>query len=154
MRNTVRILLRQNRDEEAARILDEMLARVREKSGETQDLLGLGGLFLEYSQVLIEEGRFEAAESSVRRSIEYFSRCLWIDRRVHLPIARTLLGRCLAGQGHFEEAESLLLQGYGEIEGHPFVPPGDKRQVEGWIVSLYEDWGKPDKAEEWRAKLP
>jgi hypothetical protein len=35
------------------------------------------------------------------------------------------------------------------IEGH-----SDTVAAMTELIKLYEDWGKPEKAEEWRAKLP
>ena len=66
------------------------------------------------------------------------------------------LGESLAGQQKFSEAEPLLLSGYQEMIQQERTGPlkinasgtaGDQ------IVQLYQDWGKPEKVAEWRAKL-
>jgi hypothetical protein len=54
----------------------------------------------------------------------------------------------LLGQEKPTLAEDLLLQAY---EG---VSPSAKDRLGRHLVSLYEAMGKPEKAAEWRAKLP
>ncbi len=57
-------------------------------------------------------------------------------------------------QGQYDKAEPLLLElleiSQGVlIEGHP-----DTVAAMNELIKLYEDWGKPQKAEQWRSKLP
>jgi hypothetical protein len=56
--------------------------------------------------------------------------------------------------GRHAEAEPLLVkavEGRGNMLGetHP-----DTLDSMGNLVKLYEAWGKPEQAEQWRAKLP
>ena len=71
--------------------------------------------------------------------------------------AMALLGACLLEQGKHAEAEPLLLGGYdGMTAREARIPASEKSRVAeagAWIVSLYDGWGKKDKADEWRAKL-
>ena len=57
-------------------------------------------------------------------------------------------------QARYEEAEPLLLEA---VEGRRFKfgdeHPGTLASINN-LIELYEAWGKPEKAEEWRAKLP
>jgi eukaryotic-like serine/threonine-protein kinase len=68
--------------------------------------------------------------------------------------AESLLGASLAGQKKYDEAEPLLLGGYQgmaarkERIGVPDWYHLDRARDE--IVQLYVDWGKPEKAAEWR----
>jgi eukaryotic-like serine/threonine-protein kinase len=68
-----------------------------------------------------------------------------------------LLGASLAGQKKYAEAEPLLVSGYeGMRQRADTVPVYNRSQLEQagkWIVQLYQDWGQPEKAAEWRAKL-
>jgi hypothetical protein len=73
--------------------------------------------------------------------------------------AESLLGASLAGQKKFAEAEPLLLEGYqGMVQrkermgwmGVPNLYHLDRARE--WIVQLYQAWGKPEKAAEWRKK--
>ncbi|MFC1634823.1 tetratricopeptide repeat protein [Planctomycetota bacterium] len=56
-------------------------------------------------------------------------------------------------QARYDEAELLLLEA---IEGRRLIL-GDTHPhtIESLnnLIDLYEDWNKPEKAEEWRAKL-
>jgi hypothetical protein len=61
-----------------------------------------------------------------------------------------LLGACLAGLGNFEEAEPLLLESYEQMDP-PEALRMHKRDALERIVSLYEAWGREDRAAEWRA---
>jgi TolA-binding protein len=71
--------------------------------------------------------------------------------------AESLLGGSLLGQEKYAEAEPLLLSGYKGMKGRETkVPaPARPRLAESGerVVRLYEAWGQPEKAKEWRAKL-
>ena len=73
----------------------------------------------------------------------------------HWATANTesLLGGCLTKQGRYDEAEPFLLNSYPTIASAPGVPPARVRQALERIVALYEAWGKPEKASEWRVEL-
>lgn len=68
-----------------------------------------------------------------------------------------LLGASVAGQAKYADAEPQLISGYqGMLQREATVPFEDRPKVEQAgerIVQLYESWGKPEKAAEWRAKL-
>ena len=66
--------------------------------------------------------------------------------------SESLLGACLAKQGRFAEAGPMLLASYEVIASAPGVPPIRVRQALGRIVVLYEAWGKPEEAANWRAR--
>ena len=70
---------------------------------------------------------------------------------------KSMLGGALAGQKKFQEAEPLLLEGYsGMKEREAKIPPAAKTRLAESLerlVQLYDAWGKPDQAAEWRKKL-
>jgi tetratricopeptide (TPR) repeat protein len=69
---------------------------------------------------------------------------------------RSLLGSSLLGQKKYTEAEPLLLAGYEGMRRRDRIPPQGKGQLTealGWLVQLYDAWGKKDKADPWRKKL-
>ena len=78
-------------------------------------------------------------------------------RRYH---CESVLGGSLAAQDKHAEAEPLVLSGYqGWHQREALMPYEDRPLVEDAatrIVSLYQAWGKPDKAAEWqrRTKRP
>ena len=61
------------------------------------------------------------------------------------------------GQKNYADAEPLLLAGYeGMKEREAKIPHEYKRRVTEALerlVQLYDAWGKPDQAAEWRVKL-
>ncbi len=74
-------------------------------------------------------------------------------------IAMNMLGASLAGQKNYAEAEPLLLQGYEGLQQRraslaPYLNP--TRRIEESLerlVQLYDAWGKPTQAAEWKQKL-
>ena len=73
---------------------------------------------------------------------------------------QSILGAGLAGQKKYADAEPLLLSAYDGMATRRTtvsnaLPYRLKLQKEGGerIVQLYQDWGKPEKAAEWREKL-
>jgi len=70
--------------------------------------------------------------------------------------AESLLGASLAGQKKYTEAEPLLLEGYqGMIVRKDRIGVQDWYHLDRaheWLVKLYQDWGKPEKAAEWKKK--
>jgi serine/threonine protein kinase/tetratricopeptide (TPR) repeat protein len=71
--------------------------------------------------------------------------------------ARALLGASLLGQKKYAEAEPLLIQGYTGLEARAAKVPKSARNylssAAERIIGLYDAWGKPDKAAEWRKTL-
>ena len=71
----------------------------------------------------------------------------------------SLLGASLAGQKKYADAEPLLLQGYeGLQQRQASMPPylnAPRRITESLerLVQLYDAWGKPAQAAEWKQKL-
>jgi serine/threonine protein kinase/Tfp pilus assembly protein PilF len=64
------------------------------------------------------------------------------------------LARCLTETARFDEAERLLLAAREQLDAT--YGPTDRRTTEAThqLVSLYEQWGKPDRAAAYRAALP
>ena len=70
--------------------------------------------------------------------------------------AESLLGASLAGQKKYAEAEPLLREGYqGMLARKDLIGvPGwyHLDRAREWLVQLYQAWGKPAQAAEWRKK--
>ena len=71
--------------------------------------------------------------------------------------AMSLLGGSLLGQKKYDEAEPLLIQGYEGMKAREAKIPAQSKiylaQAAERIVALYDAWGKPEKAAEWREKI-
>ncbi len=66
----------------------------------------------------------------------------------------SIIGACLTAAGRYEEAEPLLVRSYSLLraelgETHRFTLDALQR-----IIDLYEAWGRPEQAAEYRAKEP
>jgi len=70
--------------------------------------------------------------------------------------AESLMGASLAGQKKYPEAEPWLLEGYqGMVARGNQMEVGDSYylgRARQWLAELYEAWGKPEKAAEWKKK--
>ena len=71
--------------------------------------------------------------------------------------SQSMLGASLAGQRKFGEAEPLLQSGYQGIDQRKDTIPWDSRsafdEAGERIAQLYQNWGKPEQAAEWKEKL-
>jgi len=65
--------------------------------------------------------------------------------------AMSLLGGALAAEGKYAEAEPLLVRGFEGMDP-PEAHAARKREALERIVKLYEAWGKPGNAAEWRKR--
>jgi len=62
-------------------------------------------------------------------------------------------GECLARMGRYGEAERLLSDSHSGLRGAKGEADPGTQQAIRRLAALYDAWGKPDKAAEWRAKL-
>ena len=124
----------------------------RTRYGPDNELTARGNLAV--GSFISNQKDFARAESYFRDSLKYFAKA----EPDHLQrfVAERLLGGCLLNQKRYPEAEPLLLSGYEGMHARKDdLPPGQKnwpRNALDRIVQLYDDWGKKDKAEEWRMK--
>ena len=100
------------------------------------------------------QGKFASSETLAREAVE--------RNRTKRPqdwerfFAQSLLGASLAGQKKYTEAEPLLLEGYqGMLERKNQIEAPNLYHLDRaheWIVQLYQAWGKPAQAAEWKKK--
>jgi hypothetical protein len=100
------------------------------------------------------QGKFAKSEALAREAFE-------LDRKKRPDDwqrfrAESLLGASLAGQKKYPEAEPLLLEGYqGMLARKDRMGVPDRYHLDRageWLIQLYQAWGKPDKAAEWRKR--
>jgi len=100
----------------------------------------------------LSQGKFAQSEPLAREAVE-FTRKKQADDPARF-FAEGLLGASLAGQKKYIEAEPLLLEGcQGMLARKDRIAVPDQYQVDQtreWTIHLYEAWGKPDRAAEWR----
>jgi tetratricopeptide (TPR) repeat protein len=96
--------------------------------------------------------QLDGAEPGLREGLNDYEKDGWLRY-----LTQSRLGESLADQRRYTEAEPLLLSGYGGmIQRVGAIPRDNLSEVEtagDRIVQLYQDWGKPEQAAEWRARL-
>ncbi len=140
------IYLNIGRDVEAETLLVKALEGRRRVLGaehpDTQASMGM---------VYFQQGQYDKAEPLLEKALE-------IERRVVSqempPPIMYILASLHHRQGDYDKAEPLLLEllqiSQGVlVEGHP-----DTVAAMNELIKLYEAWEKPEKAEQWRSKLP
>lgn len=121
----------------------------------TGDLV-FAGMLIAVSAKLIQHHKSELAETYLRQCLIIREQHLSGDWR--LFNAKGTLGAALAGQKKFQEAETLLVEGYsGMKEREAKIPPAAKRlrllEAIQRLVDLYVAWKKPEQAAEWQKQL-
>ena len=141
----------QGRHDEAETLFREALALRRESLGDDHPDVSLCldnlGWFLLY------QDRLEEAEPILREGLE-IRRELFGDGHVNLVTSLENLSLLLRKKGDYAEAESLLLEVWKirqRVQGanHP-----DTLKTMNAVIEFYEAWGKPEKAEDYRARMP
>jgi tetratricopeptide (TPR) repeat protein len=147
------VLTRLKRYGEAEPYLRQMLVRDRSRFGPRSPQTSLR--LAQIGMVLLFQEKWREAESTLRE-------CLSI-REVGEPNAwntfntRSQLGASLLAQSRHTEAEPLIVGGYEGLKAREkTIPPLARiRLVESAarVVKLYESWGKPEAAANWRKQL-
>jgi len=113
------------------------------------------GLMAQLGVNLLRQEKWAYAEPLLRQ-------CLSVREKVQPDAwntfnARAMLGGSLLELGRYAESEPLLLSGHEGLKAREAAIPGFARtyigEAAGRIVRLYEAWGRPDKAREWKARL-
>ncbi len=103
----------------------------------------------------VSAGKFAEGERLAREALQFNKKQQPDDWQRFR--AESLLGAALAGERKYAEAEPLLLEGYQgmvkrkERMGWMGVPNWYHVDLaREWIIELYQAWGKPEKAAEWK----
>jgi serine/threonine-protein kinase len=150
MGNLAGALEPQGKYEEEERLLRQRVELVRENMPEGHwrhgdAIMALGDFFLR-RQSPIEAERLQ------REAYAIYEQALG-SNHAWTANARSLVGQSLVAQGRYPEAEPWLLEGYSGLrqasgDAHAFT-----QRALGWIVTMYEEWGRPEEAAEFRAAL-
>jgi tetratricopeptide (TPR) repeat protein len=112
-------------------------------------------LFVTLGELMLDEQRFSEAETRLREALLRYEKAMPDDWRRFK--AESLLGASLVGQAKYVKAEPLLLEGYeGLLQRKARMTAENRNEPERvgkWIVKLYQDWDKPEKAAEWRRNI-
>jgi len=104
------------------------------------------------ASLLVSQKRCAEAESFYRSSLDELRRNRGRDHP-EVVVLTYALANALIRQNKFEAAEIHLLTGYSSLKKQ--FGSGDVRtgQAMNYLISLYDRWGKPEKAVEWRTRL-
>ena len=134
-------------------------AYAREALAERQRALGTESVLTmdaaaDLALALLSRAKFVEAQPLAREAEEFNRRNRPDDWQRFR--SDTLLGASLAGQKKYVEAEPLLVEGYrGFLARRDRVPAPNQyhlKRAREWLIQLYEAWGKPEKAAEWRTR--
>ncbi|MCH8146654.1 MAG: serine/threonine protein kinase [Planctomycetes bacterium] len=141
----------QGRHDEAEPLFREALALRRESLGEVHPDVSL--CLDNLGSFLLTRDRLEEAEPILREGLE-IRRELFGDGHVNLATSLENLGLLFQRKGDYGEAESLLLEVLRIRErAHGANHPDTQKTMNG-VIDLYEAWGRPEKADEYRARVP
>ncbi len=102
--------------------------------------------------VLAAKGDPEGAQAALREALAIQLKTL-PEKHWRIAYTESLLGRCLADLRQYDEAEPLLTNSYPVLQAAHGEQDEDSIRALQRIVDLYDAWGKPDLAAEYRAKL-
>jgi serine/threonine protein kinase/tetratricopeptide (TPR) repeat protein len=138
---------------EAESLDRETLAR-RRKTDQPDSPLVAGDL-ANLGRNLLNQGGWSEAEPLLRESLTIREKATPNEWRRY--DAMSLLGGSLTDQGRYAESEPLVVPGYEGMkarEAQIVVPERFRlREAAERVIRLYEDWGKPEQAAAWKAKL-
>jgi hypothetical protein len=138
----------------AERLLRDYVERLRKLPGpEGQAFVARGSA--ELGRTLLQQQKYAEAEPVLRDCLAFRERAepdAWSTFNT-----RAQLGGALLGQGRYAEAEPQIVSGYEGMQARAATIPPQGRPLLAEaalkVVRLYEAWGKPEKAADWRAKL-
>jgi serine/threonine protein kinase len=133
----------------ASALLDTRRTRLGSGHRDTANAMTLLG------RIRLRQSRYAEADALFREALVAYTATTpesW--RRYDVE---SLLGAALSRQESFQDAESLLVSGYrGLLERRHRMPAYNApsiAQAGDRIVELYQNWGKPDQAAEWRKQV-
>ena len=151
MHNLSRAIEGQKRPGEAEALLRTVYETRRKVLGELhpETLTTLNNLAF----TVLDQNRAGEAEPLFRQTVSGFEQAMpeghWI-----VAVARGGLGKCLTSLRRFKEAETQLLAAY-KIERKTLGPDHKfTKNTAGYLAALYEAWGHPEKAAQYRTSTP
>ena len=141
----------QGRPDKAEPLFRKALALRRESVGDIH--LDVSLCLDNLGWFLLHQDRLEEAEPIFREGLDVRRKLLG-DGHWNLTTSLENLGLLLLKKGDFAEAESLLLDALQiRRRARGANHAGTLKTVNG-VIDLYEAWGRPEKAEEYRALMP
>jgi len=116
----------------------------------SKESLEIADAMLDLSIVLNKQERYAEAEPLAREVLERASKPNPLFTKDQ---AMRILGESLVGQKKFNEAESILLERLTSLSGDEGSSAENRQEAIEQIIELYANWGKSEKAAEWKKNL-
>ncbi|MGE0128903.1 MAG: tetratricopeptide repeat protein [Blastocatellales bacterium] len=100
--------------------------------------------------LLYDKGEYDGAELMYRRAISVYRKSLKPDISL-INRSRSNLGACYIKLRRYREAEEQLLAGYAGLKSARGERHALTQKAASRLIELYESWGKPGKADQYRA---
>ena len=101
------------------------------------------------ARIFAERGDESRVRAFVDRAVSIWRKELPADHW-RLANAQAALGWCLLNEKKYVESERILLASHATLEKQRGANDPDTRRVRGWLVRLYDGWGKPAYADRYR----
>jgi serine/threonine-protein kinase len=142
LNNLADLLAKMERYGEAEPLANEGLAIRRELDPEH---LRVAGSLLVLGRIRLGQGDPAAAEPLLRESVARYEK-RGAGNDLGLAAAESALGECLTKLGRLDDAEKLLLDSLGRLEGGTARSPELVRQTRRKLALLYREMGVPERA--------
>lgn len=150
MNNLAAVLDQSDRGSEAEEVLEEAI-RVSEEHW-PDGHWRVGSAYGGRGALSLLRGDPEGAEPFLARALEIAQQTLGEDNP-RTSFSHMQMGVCLRDLGRFPEAEAQLLMAFDWLSEHNGVESPYTQPTVSQLVTLYESWGMPDRAEEYRRLL-
>ena len=134
-------------------LLRDRLERARKRFGSSDQRTAAA--MASVGSNLIKQQKWPEAETILRELVSIREKALPDDSLRFNAMSQ--LGGALLGQGRYAEAEPLVIDGYEGMKARAArIPPAGEVSVSEAaerVIRLYQAWGKPQKAAEWKVKL-
>jgi eukaryotic-like serine/threonine-protein kinase len=150
LRNQAISLYRQNKFAEAQNKVSETLKIYLESFGPHYD--NYPTALITQGLILNRTGKSKEGEVILREAVKLRTESL-PKEHFWIAVANSALGECLTTEKRFAEAEPRLVESYTALNSR--LGPRDPRTREALqrLVKLYDEWGKPAQAGQYRAQL-
>lgn len=145
--NLASVLFSQGKEEATLETLSRRLRIAREEWPQGGWRVGVATVSV--GELFARTDRAEEAEPYMRAGWEIYSQALGPDHSWTLNV-RSLFGAVLAQQGRYAEAEPHLVRGFEGLLEREGAENGYTRSARERVINLYERWGYPAKADEYR----
>jgi serine/threonine protein kinase/Tfp pilus assembly protein PilF len=142
-----RLLNTAGQSEEAERLCREALEIRRQRLEPTHPVILSTTSLL--GRILGARGDWDGAETTYQDLVR-LRRLAYPGNDARITDAQIDLAQCLGALGRVEEAEPLLVEGLRRVEAGFGPDHARTKTVRARIAALYEAWGKPDRARQYR----